>query len=91
MALGGNFPVGDYYKDQILDAETISRGGGWWSAILLIRDPKTEQPFMAIYRWQFDGETWKMRKTISFKNKKQVEAAIQAMSRFKDRMIGGKV
>ena len=41
MALGQNFPVSDYYQGHVLDAETISRIGCWWTAILLIEDPET--------------------------------------------------
>jgi hypothetical protein len=86
VELGQNFPISDYYKDQIIDAETISRAGGWWTAVLLIRDPKTEKPFLAVYRWQSDGETWKMRKSISFKSKKQVDDVILAMNRLKEQV-----
>ncbi|MFN3077411.1 MAG: hypothetical protein ABT940_11115 [Alphaproteobacteria bacterium] len=81
MALGQNFPVSEYYKDRVLDAETISRAGGWWTAILLIRDPKTEKPFLGLYRWQLDGDTWKTRKSISLKSRKQVDAVLAVMTR----------
>lgn len=86
MALGQNFPVSDYYKDQILDAETIARAGGWWTAVLLIRDPKTEKPFLAVYRWQLDGDTWKTRKSISFKSKKLVDSVVDSLQRFAGRL-----
>jgi hypothetical protein len=86
MALGQQFPVSDYYKEHILDAETIARGGGWWTAVLLIADPKTNKPFVTIYRWQSDGETWKTRKSISLKNKKQVDQVIQIFGRLREKM-----
>lgn len=86
MALGQNFPVSDYYRDQILDAETISRGGGWWTAVLLIRDPRTEKPFLAIYRWQLDGETWKTRKSIAFKSKKQIQKVLASLQKMSDQV-----
>jgi hypothetical protein len=82
MNFGQNFPVSDYYKPHIVDAETISRGGGWWTAVLVIRDPQTEKRFVAIYRWQSDGETWKTRKSISFKSKKQANTVIDVIKRF---------
>ena len=88
MALGQNFPVSDYYKQQIIDAETISRAGGWWTAVLLIRDPQTQKPFLGVYRWQLDGEIWKTRKSISFKSKKQADAVIEAMKRLAAK-VGG--
>jgi len=86
MPLGQNFPVSEYYKNRILDAETLSRGGGWWTAVLLIVDPKTEKPFVALYRWQSDGETWKTRKSISLKNRRQIEQMIQVLDRLKEKM-----
>jgi hypothetical protein len=81
MTLGQNFPISDYYQDQIIDAETITRAGGWWTAVLLIRDPKTQKPFLAVYRWQRDGNRWKTRKSIAFKSVKQVAAVVEAMTR----------
>ena len=84
MPLGQNFPVSEYYKNRILDAETLSRG--WWTAVLLIVDPKTEKPFVALYRWQSDGETWKTRKSISLKNRRQIEQMIQVLDRLKEKM-----
>lgn len=86
MSFGQNFPVSDYYKEQIIDAETISRAGGWWMAVLLIRDPQTKKPFLGVYRWQLDGETWKTRKSISFKSKKQADAVIEAMKRLGEKV-----
>jgi hypothetical protein len=86
MALGQNFPVSDYYRDQILDAETISRAGGWWTAVLLIRDPRTEKPFLAVYRWQLDGDIWKTRKSIAFKSKKQIQKVLASLQKMSDQV-----
>jgi len=79
---GTNFPVSDYYRENILDAETISRGGSWWTAVLLIRDPKTEKPFVALYRWQKTDSGWKIRKQFSFRNADQIEKAFEVAGRF---------
>jgi hypothetical protein len=86
MSFGQNFPISDYYRENIIDAETISRGGGWWTAVLLIRDPETDKPFVALYRWQLSGEEWKVRKSISFKSKKQVDGVLAAMTRFGEKL-----
>ncbi len=86
MAIGQKFPLSDYYRDQILDAETISRAGGWWTAVLLIRDPRTGRPFLSIYRWQLDGDTWKTRKSIALKRRKQVDAVLKVMTRLASRV-----
>jgi len=86
VAIGQKFPLSDYYRDQILDAETISRAGGWWTAVLLIRDPRTGRPFLSIYRWQLDGDTWKTRKSIALKRRKQVDAVLKVMTRLASRV-----
>jgi hypothetical protein len=72
MTLGQNFPVSDYYQDHILDAETISRVGGWWTAVLLIEDPKSKKPFLTLYRWQKNENGWKLRKQFTFRTSEQV-------------------
>ena len=43
---GKDFPISDYYKDHIVDAITIKRSGSWWSAVLLIDDPKSKKRFI---------------------------------------------
>ena len=76
------FPVSDYYKDHIIDAETISRSGSWWTAILLVKDPQTRKHIILMYQWQKTGDVWKTRKRFSFKKKKVLEEAIGIMQRF---------
>jgi hypothetical protein len=79
---GTNFPISDYYRENILDAETISRGGSWWTAVLLILDPKTEKPFVAFYRWQKTDSGWKIRKQFSFRNADLIGKAFEVAKRF---------
>ena len=62
---GKNFPISEYLRPNIIDATTVSRKGGWWTAVLLIRDPKSQKPYLALYRWQKRGGDWK--KSSSFK------------------------
>lgn len=59
--LGTSFPVSDYYKESIITGRTLSRTGQWWSAILVIRDPKSGAHFLAAYKWQHLGGVWKVR------------------------------
>ena len=80
--LGMNFPVSSYYKDNILDAETLARGGGWWTAVLLIEDPKSGEPFVAMYRWQKDEERWKVRKSFSCRKKQEATKLMDIIRRF---------
>jgi hypothetical protein len=80
---GTNFPVDKYYRDNILDARTITHSGSWWSAILVIRDPKTLAPFVALYKWRKRDGEWK--KATSFKINKlgdlqTIQAALEEFS-----------
>lgn len=84
--IGTNFPILDYYKDNIMDAETISRGGKWWTAVLLIKDPTTEKPFVAIYRWELTKTGWRVRKSVTFKQQKHLKLVIGALSKFVEQM-----
>jgi len=74
-----NFPVTDYYKNNILDAITITRGGPWWTAVLLIEDPKSKKPFVGLYRWQSTENGWKARKQFKFNSKKEINKFFDAM------------
>lgn len=84
--MGQNFPVSEYYQGRILDAHTISRSGGWWTAVLLIKDPKTEKPFLSIYRWQKRNDDWKTVKSFSWKKVKDISIFIEAAKQFSKRI-----
>lgn len=81
-SFGQNFPLSDYYRGNVIDGRTITRTGRWWTAALLIKDPKTEEPFVALYRWEKMGEEWKKRKSISFKTRPHVDAVVEALEEF---------
>jgi len=78
MAIGRDFPISDYYRDNIVDGYTLSRVGGWWSAILIIKDPKTEKNVLNLYQWQLTEGGWKVRKNYSFKKQKDLDAFLKA-------------
>lgn len=84
--LGQNFPIDDYYKSHIVDAITLSRKGVWWTAVLLIEDPKTDHLFVSIYRWQKTGDDWKKRSSMRINSKKDCSALEEALSGFQDRL-----
>lgn len=65
-----------------MDAQTISRGGSWWTAVLLIRDPKSKRPFVALYRWQLTEAGWKMRKRFTFRKVSEIHATFKAVVEF---------
>ena len=80
--IGQNFPISDYYKEHILDAETISRGSSWWTAVLLIEDPVSKKPFIALYQWKLTGSVWKKHKSFNIKQNRKIKSIIEVMQRF---------
>lgn len=85
--LGQNFPLSDYYKGRVIDAETISRSGGWWTAVLLIDDPKSEKPFIALYRWQKKDGEWKTRKNFKLRGKRKIAKTIEAIRKLDSKIL----
>ena len=84
--IGTNFPISEYYRDHILDARTISRGGNWWTAVLLISDPKTNKPFLAIYKWQHTETGWKTRQRFIFRKKQDVTSVFESVTRLSEQL-----
>ena len=84
--LGTNFPISDYYREHIIDAETIARSGGWWTAVLLIKDPKKSTPFLGIYRWQYTESGWKVRNRFYIRSNEQLQKIVETIEKFSDRL-----
>lgn len=80
------FPVSDYYSEHILEGITLSNKGGWWSAVLLIRDPKTKKPFLALYRWEQKDGVWKNRKSFVIRDQSGVAKVISALTELKAKL-----
>lgn len=80
--LGTKFPVSEYYRDKIMDAVTVSRGGNWWTAILLISDPRSGDPFIGLYKWQNSEGEWKTRNRFLFKKKADLQATLECLQNF---------
>jgi len=78
-----DFPVSQYYKQHIRDGHTIAKGGGWWSAVLLIEDPKTGTLFIGFYRWQLTEGGWKQRKAFNCRNKHDLKSIIESLEEFR--------
>jgi hypothetical protein len=87
--LGINFPISEYYRTEIVDAQTISRKGGWWTAVLLIRDPKSKVPFVALYRWQHMEDGWKTRKRFTFRRRSDIDAIFKVVSQLGEKLTDG--
>jgi hypothetical protein len=81
------FPISEYYRDNILDACTITRGGKWWTAMLLINDPKKKAPMISLYKWNKVGENWKIRKSYHIHTQKEVDEIIKELTSFKKYLI----
>lgn len=81
-----SFPVTEYYRGHLLGGETLSKVGGWWSAVLLIRDPRTEKPFIGLYRWQKSGGSWKVRKRFNIKSTKELQMTLAAIGRLSGKL-----
>jgi hypothetical protein len=80
------FPVAEYYAEHVVDGITLSRKGTWWSALLLIRDPKTQVPFLNLYRWEQVDGTWKNRKSFVIRDQQAVDKIISALNEFRARL-----
>jgi len=80
------FPVSDYYSEHVLEGITLSNKGGWWSAVLLIRDPKTKKPFLALYRWEQKDGVWKNRKSFVIRDQSGVAKVISALTELKAKL-----
>jgi hypothetical protein len=74
-----DYPVTDYYKNGVMDAQTISKVGQWWTALVLIEDPRSKKPFVSLYRWQKGDSGWKVRKQFKFNSKKESKKIIQIL------------
>lgn len=79
MPTGPDFPVSEYYKPYIREGHTITKGGGWWSAALLIDDPKAGKPMVSLYRWQLTEDGWKMRKSFNCRDKEDLRLIIKVL------------
>ena len=83
---GTNFPVTDYYKDHIKDAITIKRGGNWWTAALLINEPKSEKNIIMFYKWQLLDSKWKLRSKFKISDKVGADKFIDAIKQFSEKL-----
>lgn len=77
------YPVSDFYKDNILDGVTVNRTSLWWTAILAIKDPRSEKTFMNIYKWKLKEGDWKVVQSFkinSYKDASTIASELEKMS-----------
>lgn len=77
------FPIDNYYKDNISDAITISRNHLWWTAILLIKEPKTGKNIIRLYKWQNRKGEWKRSSVFTLSSRKNIESIVNSLCEFK--------
>ncbi len=80
--LGTNFPISEYYRDHIIDAYTLSRAGPWWTALLVIDDPRSGKPFIGLYRWQKSGGQWKTRYRFLIRKTSDLQTIADCLKNF---------
>lgn len=84
---GKDFPISDYYKDHIVDAITIKRGGSWWSAVLLIDDPQSKKRFINFYKWQLTDKGWKIRSRFKINSKDDCLKVEEILSKYVSQLV----
>ncbi len=82
-SLYDDFPVSEYYKSNIRGAVTIKRRGNWWSAVLLIKDPRSSSNFLTFYKWQKTNDGWKVRQRFKVNSRLELEKINEILEEFK--------
>ena len=81
-----DIPISDYYKGNIKDAITIKRSGNWWSAVLLIKNPRVDSDFLSFYQWQKTDSGWKVRSRFKIKNIKEKDKIIEILKELGEKL-----
>lgn len=89
MATQQHFPVATYLQPNVIDGKTISRKGPWWSAVLLVRHPRSKKLFIGLYRWQKRSDGWKRVGSFKLWDPDQVQSVIAALRHYEQHMQPG--
>ena len=73
-------PPIDYY--EILKYDTISYGGGWWSVLVLLREPKTGKISLSLYKFKKINDGFKKQSSFKINNIHQIEKIIGLLPEF---------
>ena len=84
--MGTNFPVAEYLRPHILDARTISRTGAWWTAILVIEDPRNNKPYIALYKWQSKDGSWRKSTSFRISQGKHLTGIVETLAEFSEHL-----
>jgi len=81
------FPVSEYYHQHVQDGISITRSGGWWTALLLFEDPETSIRSLKLYRWKKKDGVWKNAgSNIPFKNLEVITRMQEALEELSERL-----
>ena len=80
------FPDGEYYGADLIDGATVRRDGAWWSAVLLIRDPQRDEPYVALHRWAKRNGAWQRSGTYRFSSREQIADAVRVLTEYAEKM-----
>ncbi len=73
-------------KVDILAGRTLSKGRGWWKAILLVRVKygNQEKEQLRLYAWQWNGkkDRWSQRQKYNFSSKGQLSTIVAAIQTY---------
>ena len=84
--MGVSFPDGGYYGADLLDGVTMRRDDAWWSAVLLIRDSDTDEPYVALHRWAKRNGAWQRSGMYRFSSRAQVMDAVRVLGEYAEKM-----
>ena len=74
-----DYPISDYYKPHIIDAQTINENERWWTAVVKIKMPKAAKPMVIVYLWQKRGDDWKVSSKFKFRDNKNSRELLVAL------------
>ena len=80
------FPVTGVLQSHVVTGRTLRKSNGWWTAILLVNDPKTSRSQLIFYRWDWKGDRWRERKSFPIHDRQCVDLAINVLTELKARL-----
>ena len=86
LAAEFDFPVDEYLRGQIRDGRTLTRKGSWWSAVLLMEDPRSGKPYVAMYRWHRKDGQWKRASKFTCRTSRDVDTLRDFLAEQRDKL-----
>ena len=78
-----DYPVNEYFKDHVLNGTTVKRTAKSWVAVLLIADPRTEQPMVRVYEWKKNqAGDWKRNGVITLNKAGEIRETLSSLEQY---------